>query len=191
METRRHTRKEIIDALIAEATQGMFTGDKRDGAAPAITLQNFSGEALRYGAKALRARLSRLSRAELCRELEASAAHVAVLEEFERDGLARLDLHDREAAARAHSQRQAEIGRRHGLQQAILAATRHHRSLSRNPKQAWRAIKKEPFEIGGETVAIDKDAMCVRSARGRKKRAGIKFKHWQNRYWPAAARGRD
>jgi hypothetical protein len=68
MEQRRLTKKEIVDWIVAKATFGMFKGDKRDGEAPPITVQNFSLEAGRYGAKALRARLSRLSFAELLTE---------------------------------------------------------------------------------------------------------------------------
>ena len=60
----RVTRREIIDAIVCEATKWregnpLFLGDERDGRGPPITLENFAIETFRYGVKALRARLSR------------------------------------------------------------------------------------------------------------------------------------
>jgi hypothetical protein len=55
------TRKEIIDYIVSKATGGLFSGDARDGKTPPITAQNFRREIFRLGAKALRARLARLS----------------------------------------------------------------------------------------------------------------------------------
>ena len=66
-----------------DATKGLFTGDKRDGEAPPITRQNFHSVILRYGARALRARLSQLSHAELLAN-EAAAAHVAALKAYKK-----------------------------------------------------------------------------------------------------------
>jgi hypothetical protein len=171
----------------------MFTGDNRDSEAPPITLQNFTSETFRYGAKALRTRLSRLSRAELLRELEASAAHVEWLERFKNESLAQLDRADRESAAQERSERQAKRGRKHGLQSAILAAARHYRNHGKNAKQAWKEIEQTPYKIDGQTVSIDQDTqlMCVRSRNGRQNRNGIKFKQWQSGYWPAAKVDRD
>jgi hypothetical protein len=40
MEQRRPTKRDIIDAIIAEATKGLFTGDKRGGAPPPITISS-------------------------------------------------------------------------------------------------------------------------------------------------------
>src|SRR5262249_17253877 len=134
------TKRAIVEAIVAEATKGLFTGDNRDGEPPSITLQNFTSEMFRYGAKALRARLSGLPRAELLRELEASAGYVETLQRYAEQALAQLDRDDREADARASSQRQAELARRRGLQTALLAAARYYRNLSKTAKQAWLAI---------------------------------------------------
>ena len=75
MEQRRRTKK-IVDWIVAKATWGHFKGDKRDGEAPPITIQNFVLESPRYGARALRARLSRLSSAELLAEAHAVRAYL-------------------------------------------------------------------------------------------------------------------
>jgi hypothetical protein len=165
----------------------MFTGDNRDSEAPPITLQNFHSETFRYGAKALRARLSRLSRAELWRELEASAAHVEALEKYKEEILAQFDRAERESAARERSQQQAERGRKHSLQPAILAAARYYRNLGKTAKQAWLAINQTPYVSNGETVVIaDDDTMYVRSRKRKQERNAIKFHQWQNSYWRAA-----
>jgi hypothetical protein len=193
MEIQRYTKKQIIDELIAEVTKGMFTGDNRDGDTPAITFENFTTEIYRYGAKALRARLSRLSHAKLWCELVAAAATIKGREEYFRQSLALLESNDRENATRAFRERQAEFGRKHGLQLAILAAARHYRGLNKNAKEAWRAIRQKPYRAGSETVAIaaeeDQEIMCVRSQGGKQRRSGIKFEYWQSRYWPAAKPG--
>ena len=94
---------------------------------------------------------------------------------------------------RAHRQRQAEIGRKHGLQPAILAAARHYRTLRKNAKEAWRTIKERPYKANDtETVVVEvvkkNETMCVQLRRGKQKRKGIKFGQWRQRYWPAAAK---
>src|SRR5215831_1972797 len=88
----------------------------------------------RYGAKALRARLSRLSYAELLREareardfFKARPGQLAQLAELVR----------REEAARVLRQRQAELGRRPRLQPGILAAARHYRDQGVSAGEAW------------------------------------------------------
>ena len=68
----RLSRNSIIDALVAAACPFHFMGDKRDTEAPPITLENFSVEMHRYGAMALRARLTRLLYGKLLDELIAS-----------------------------------------------------------------------------------------------------------------------
>ena len=68
MERRRLTKKDIVDLIVAAATNKLFTGDSRDGTAPPITFQNFLDEMMRHGARALRARLSALSFADLVSE---------------------------------------------------------------------------------------------------------------------------
>jgi hypothetical protein len=174
---RRPSKRAIIDAIIDQATNGLFKGDKRDGDTPPITLRNFHDEMFRLGARALRARLSRLSRSELKSEFE--------------DGRAYLDALWAVAAQASH-QRQAELGSKHGLQSAILAAARYHRNdLKGTPKEAWRLIKRNPFSAGnGETVLIDgvrnEEKMFVQSRDGTRKKAGIKYTSWQKRYWPRA-----
>jgi hypothetical protein len=179
METRRLSKHKIIDLIISKATYRRFTGDKRDGEPPAITFENFSEEAPRLAAKVLRSRLSRLSRGEVLAQ-----------------AIAALDYHKmrrewiKERFARERRERQAELGRRPRLQPAILAAARHYRSLNKEAKQAWYEIKRKPFVKDGDIVAIKVDAerefMYVQSPGGKQKRSGIKFGHWQRRYWPAA-----
>jgi hypothetical protein len=185
MEKRRYTRSEVIDAIVAEA-QGLFKGHKRDGKAPAITVQNFTDEMFRYGARALRARLSQLSHAELLGEAAAAVAHRAMLDSRYNEGLQLLVSGDREAAAQALRQRQAELARRPRLQPAILAAACHYRAHGKNAKQAWDAIKESPFKTGGEVVLIEEETMRVQLPDGTQKRRGIEEAHWQKRYWPAA-----
>lgn len=192
------TRKEIVDAIVAAATPNIcrFMGDTRAGKAPPITLENFSIEAFRYGAKALRARLSKLPRAKLDRELEASDAYLKKIPTLEE--IARLN-HENEA--RELSKRQAELGRRPRLQPAILDAARHYRGLNKTAKAAWDAIKERPYLIrNGNRVIIESaktnktharartnEKMQVRLSSGKQPRAAIGFDQWRQTYWPAAA----
>jgi hypothetical protein len=177
MAKRRVTKHDIIDLIISRATHGLFTCDKLDGKAPPITFENFRDEAFRRGAKALRARLSRLPATDLLNEATAA-----------------LDLHEArrewisQKLAQERRERQAERGRRHGLQPAILAAARHYR-LGRKMQagKAWSTIKKEPYQTSdGDTVMIEGDVMWVRSRAGTQKRSRIKIAHWQKLYWGAA-----
>jgi hypothetical protein len=190
VEKRRFTKVEIIDAIVAEATKGLFTGDKRDGEAAPITRQNFHSEKFRYGARALRARLSRLSPAELLREYFEGTKFDTALQEYKQREIALMEHKDREDAAQANSQRQSQHARRPRLQRAILAAARHYRALGMYAKQAWSAIKQKPYEIDGETVLIvgskGKETMCVQSPDGTQKRSGIKDAQWQKSYWRSA-----
>lgn len=146
MEQRRPTKTDIIDAIIAEATKGQFTGDERDGAPPPISLRNFLSETFRYGAKALRARLSRLTLADLLNELEASVGHVETLQEYVKFCLAQYERDERDADMRASSERQSEIAKRPRLQAAILAAARRCRDRGMSAREAWDALYKNPFE---------------------------------------------
>jgi hypothetical protein len=175
----KHEIIELIDLIIFKATGGLFTGDERDGDAPPITLQNFHSEKTRLGAQALRARLSRLSPTEVRNEALAGLAH----HERHRKWIS-------QTLAEEHRERQAERGRKHGLQPAILAAARHYRGRKGRKIQAgeaWRAIKKEPYQTSdGDTVMMEGDEMRVQSRAGTQKRAGIRFNHWQRRYWPKA-----
>jgi hypothetical protein len=184
VEKRRFTKVEIIDAIVAEATKGLFTGDKRDGEAPPITRQNFHPETFRYGARALRARLSQLSHAELLGEAADAAAFGSELDAVYEEGLQLLESGDREAAAQANSQRQSQLALRPRLQPAMLAAARHYRALDVSARRAWCSIKRKPYRTGGETVLIKGGKMWVRSPDGTQKRSGIKFEQWRKRYWP-------
>ena len=125
------TKKEIVDWMVAEATLGRFRGDKRDGEAPPITIQNFTNEmVVHYAAKALRARLSRLSYAELLTEAVAAADYVKAQREQISQSGELAERYDREEAARVFRQQQAERGRRSRLQPAILAAAHHYRQFA-------------------------------------------------------------
>jgi hypothetical protein len=197
MEQRRPTETDIIDAIIAEATKGQFTGDERDGAPPPITLQNFSSETFRYGAKALRARLSRLTYAELVDELVASVTHIDTLAEYLKSSFAELERNERDANIRARSERQSELAKRSRLQPAIVAAARHYRDQGLSAGEAWNAIRETPFKTdGGSTVEIkgdkrsnvEDDECFVRQPDGRQSKRSIKWDQWRQVYWKAAAK---
>jgi hypothetical protein len=191
MEQRRLTRKEIIDWIVAKATIGMFTGDKRDREAPPITIQNFTVQAQRYGAKALRARLSRLSFEELLTEARGVLAYFKA-RPSELEQIA--ERVKRDEAKRVHSHRQSEFAKKPRLQIAIVAAARHCRNQRMNAGEAWDALKKAPFETDdGNTVEIEgtklpriEQRMRVISRGGRQRKRPISFSQWRQRYWPAA-----
>jgi hypothetical protein len=180
------TRHGIIDALVAEATNNLFYGDTRDGAAPAITLENFLNEMMRHGAIEFRARLSRLSDTKLLAERHRADAHIRTYEERMRDYVKMAEQNELEDAERARRRRQAELGKRHGLQQALLEAARHFCSLKMTAKAAWRAIEQQPFDVGdGSTVIIEDGTMRRRRSDRKRGKSGIKFGYWSKRYWPA------
>jgi hypothetical protein len=58
---KRLFKQKIIDFIVREASFAMFLGDARDGDVPPITLEYFTTEKIRHGARALRTRLSQLS----------------------------------------------------------------------------------------------------------------------------------
>jgi hypothetical protein len=130
----RPTRNEIIDLIVREATANPvfvgFLGDKRDGQAPPITVENFSTEAQRHGAKALRARLSRLPRAELDAELRAAAAYFARIPTLEES--VRVAT---ENEARELSNRQSERARKLGYSRRSL---KRHDTIERRGKRPRR-----------------------------------------------------
>ena len=186
----RPTRWEIIDAIVSEATHELcrFMGDARDGTAPPIRLENFNIEALRYGAKALRARLSRLSRTQLNAELRRAAEYMQTVKDAVQSGLVELENREREELSR----RQSERAQKPRLQPAILAAARHLRAQNKTSKEAWRAIKKRPYPVSqDETVLIEtagrKERMAVHSRDGRRRRLTISESQWRQGYWRAAA----
>ena len=194
MEQRRPTKRDIVDAMVGHATSGSFTGDKRDGAPPPITLRNFLSEMYRYGAKALRARLSRLTYAELLGELETSAVHVATLQDYVKNALAQLERDERHADMRARSERQSERAKRPRLQPDMVTAARHCRDQGMNAKGAWDAINKTPFVTDDDNIVEIvgsnrlKQRMRVKSPDGRQQKRSIGFNQWRQRYWSAAAK---
>jgi hypothetical protein len=86
------------------------------------------------------------------------------------------------------SQRQAELGRRRRLQQAILAAARYYRIINgQTAKTAWHAISLSPFSTkDGSTVTIEDERMCVQSKDRKRNRRGITYSYWEKRYWSEA-----
>ena len=183
------TKRDIIDQIVGDATNGEFTGDWRDGDAPLIDLESFHFEVVRYGARALRARLSRLSKTELWSELEI-ADRVAFREE---ENL----RFERAVARHAHSRQQSERARKSRLSarsasEAIREAARHYRSRKvRNRKmqagEAWREIRRQPYETpDGKRVLIADDKMVVRSPEGQQIGRSAKFPQWQNSHWAKA-----
>jgi hypothetical protein len=182
------TRRDIADLIIAQAIK-RFKGDKRDGDPHPITVQNFHEESYRLGAKALRARLRRLSFQALVEEGVKALDYAEGQQEQLQQHIALGERYQREEALQALRERQAELGRKHALQPTILAAAHHYRGLAMNAKQAWHAIKREPYQTShGETVMIEDDKMQVRSRARTQRRSPIKFAQWQKRYWVAAKR---
>jgi hypothetical protein len=189
---RRH-RTKLVDWIVAKATFGMFTGDKRDGEPPPITVQNWFLDTQRYGAKALRARLSLLSFDELLTEARAVRDHFKARP----SELARLaELAKQQEAARELRQPQAELGRRSRLQPAILAAARFYRNQGMNAGEAWDALNKTPFttddgntvEIEGSKLPRPKQRIRVILRDGRQQKRPIRFNQWRQVYWTAAAK---
>jgi hypothetical protein len=182
----RDTKKDIIHGIIAAAAQGRFTRDKRVRDLPPIALEDFQIELSQCGEKRLRARLSHLSRAEL----------IGAMQEWAEQQSELMDRIDREATARAFSERQSERGRRDRLQPAILAAARHYRGRGANAGEAWDAIKKSSFTTDdGETVEIEgsKDHRLKQTMRAvlpnrKHPRLPIRFAQWRQTYWTAAAK---
>ena len=193
MGQRRLTKKDMVDLVVELATR-RFRGDKRDGETPPITVQNFFDEGTRFAAKALRARLSRLPLLELVTEGLAALDY----EEARQKDLLRIgeeaERIEREEAAQALRQRQAELGRRHCLQPAILAAACHYRGREMNAGEAWDALNKTPFVTDdGATVEIEgkkqprlKQRMRVKSPGGGQHKRSISFTQWRQAYWSRA-----
>jgi hypothetical protein len=184
MEQRRLGKQRLVDWIVAKATWGHYKGDKRDGKAPPITIENFAFESQRYGAKALRARLYPLSVDELLTEARAGRAYGP-------SELAQIaELFRQEEAARVFRQRQAELGRKSRLQPAILAAARHYRGQGMTAKKAWDALCKTPLATADEdTVTVEGgELMRVILPDGRQQKRPIGFDQWRQRYWSAAAK---
>jgi hypothetical protein len=190
----RPTKQAIIDDIVGKFTEMPFTGDQRDGDPPRITIENFGTEIFRYGARALRAQLSRLTTAELLRQQQALDAHIKRRAERYQEGLVYWENREREEAAEAHRQRQAQRGSRPRLQQPIVSAARHYRAHGMNAKEAWDAVAKTPFPTDhGDTVEIVggprvEQRMCVVTRDGRQPKRPIHFEQWRQRYWYEAAK---
>jgi hypothetical protein len=179
------TKADLVDAIVAAATNGLFTGDKRDGGPPPITYENFHLKAFRYGARKLRKRLERLPDAEFWGELEATVGYVDALKENREYATALL----RDADLRALSERQSEVAQQPRGQLAIFAAARHYRAQRVTAKQAWEAINKAPFVTGdGAAVKVEgpkpHERMRVTLPDGRQERRQIGFEQWRQHYWP-------
>jgi hypothetical protein len=183
----------LVDWIVAKATFGMFTGDKRDGEPPPITVQNWFLDTQRYGAKALRARLSLLSFDELLTEARAVRDHFKARP----SELARLaELAKQQEAARELRQRQAELAKRSRLQPGILAAARYYRDQGLTAGEAWDALNKAPFstdyghvEIEGRELPRLMQRIRVREADGRQRKRAISFDQWRKSYWKGAKPG--
>jgi hypothetical protein len=187
----RQERRKTIDALVSIATDRLFYGDARDGPTPALSLEIFLHEMVRYGAIAFRARLRRLSDEQLATEIDASLEYLRDSDERRREYQAVAEQKERLDARAALRNRQAELGHRHGLQKPILEAARHYRAAGRTAKDAWRLIQKQPLQVkGGSWVEIESGKLRHRDRRGKRGRP-IKFDQWQKRYWLVAGRGGD
>ena len=144
--------------------------------------------------KALRARLSRLSFAELLTEGIATLDHVKANQEQLSQMVELAERYDREEVSQALSQRQAEFARQPRLQPAILAAARHYRDLGMNAGQAWDAVAKTPFATGDGRVVVEgskrsrlTQRLRVISRDGTQRKRPIGFSQWRQRYWPPAS----
>jgi hypothetical protein len=116
----RLTKKQIIDYVVGQATRGRFFGDGRDSKAPPITLQNFTHEMFRCGAKALRARLSGLSYRQVLQE------GMAAVEDVQR----------MQSAALPNALRAAREGRVRANLRQLAAAMAAKRNISQSVDDA-------------------------------------------------------
>jgi hypothetical protein len=193
MVERRQTKR-LIDWIVRKVVFfGMFTGDNRDGKSPRITVENFSIEQGRYGARAYRAQLSRLSPTELWAEARTVAAYYKA-PPGELNKLAARQK--REEAAQAHRERQAKLAKRPRLDPAvsaaIAAAARHYRTPRMTAARAWDALYNAPFKTGdGCIVRIEgpsgnrvKQQLRVISD-GKQLGHAIRFRQWR-KYWTSA-----
>jgi hypothetical protein len=197
---KRRQTKRLIDWIVRKVVFfGMFTGDSRDGESPRITVENFSIEQSRYGARAYRAQLSRLSLTELWAEARTVAAYYKA-PPGELNKLAARQK--REEAAEAHRERQAKLARRPRLDPpvvaAITAAARHYRTpgvtaAKMTAARAWDALRNTPFRTGdGYIVMIEgsrsrpNQRMCVASGDEGRLKHSIGFERWRKRYWTGA-----
>jgi hypothetical protein len=186
---KRELKRTIIDRLIAHVTNGLFTGDKRDGAVPLITLQNSWTEMFRYLARAWRRQLSRLSLLELFAVLEASAKYDADVQANRQERIAQFE---RDRLSLAFSELQtakAEKPRLVHPQRAISGAARYYQNLRMKCKKAWGELSKKAFTTDdGYTVKVDRhrNRLIVQQPDGREIHS-IGYSRWRQHHWPAAA----
>jgi hypothetical protein len=153
----------------------------------------------RYGAKALRARLSKLSFADLLTEAIAADDYLKARQEQSSQILKLAVRYEREETEVALSQRQAEFAKRPRVKaaivDAIVAAARHYRNQQVNAGEAWDALCKTPFrtedgyivKIEGSELSRPEQRLCVISPDGTQPKRPIGFDQWRKRYWAAAA----
>jgi hypothetical protein len=196
MGRKRPNKRNIVDAIIAGATEGLFTGDERDGLPPLIAPQNVHTEMLRYIAQAWRTQLMRLTLPALHAELNASNEFAAALKEHLKNALAQLERNERDAHIRARNERQSELAKRSRLQPDIVAAARRYREQELTAGKAWDEIYKTPFRTAdGSIVKIDgpkghrlEQQMRVISRDERQLKRAIKWDQWRQVYWKSAAK---
>jgi hypothetical protein len=116
----RLTKKQVIDYIVLGAACGVFFGDGRDSKAPPTGLQSCTEEVYRRGAKALRARLSRLSYRQVLQEGIAVVEH---RKRAEAQGLASLGQYER--AKREETMRE----NRRQLEAAMAAKRKRSQSV--------------------------------------------------------------
>jgi hypothetical protein len=134
------TKKQVIDYIVCQATRGLFFGDARDSKAPPITLQNFTQEMFRCGAKALRVRLSGLSYRQVLQEGMAAVEHTEYAEAQQIAAIGQVEQAAREEKVQA-SRRQlaAAMAARRNISQLVddVVAELVGPLLNKHPK--WRS----------------------------------------------------
>jgi hypothetical protein len=89
---------------------------------------------------------------------------------------------------------QAERAKKPRLQPGILEAAQHYRQRNYKARAAWYAIKGAPYltrqaevvQIEGQDNEILKQKLFVISSTRTRKRRGISWEQWRQRYWTEA-----
>jgi hypothetical protein len=174
------SKQTLIEAIIDAAKHGRFARNKL-GERP-TTFENLQTELLQCDeqtAQAVRARLSRLSKAQLMCLLHEWV--YAADKYYEREKL---------------REKQRELGRRPRSRSSIAKIARQsaasdYRARNMRAKDAWDAIKERPYQTDTEIVRIEgcgnNETMRVRS-RDDETPIGraIRFNRWQDYEWPLA-----
>ena len=143
------TKKQVIDYIVCQATRSLFFGDARDSKAPPITLQNFTQEMFRCGAKALRVRLSGLSYRQVLQEGMAAVEHTEYAEAQQIAAIGQVEQAAREERVQA-SRRQlaAAMAKKHNTSRSVDGAVAGLAGplLKRHPKWSSHrcAVEIEP-----------------------------------------------